>query len=161
LRLTSKYYSLVTFVLALPLIFLSFTIYSQNYSFVSGKITDMEYRPVEFVNIYIEDYSSGTTSDRNGNYELKVAAGKDIVIIFSCVGYKIRKQVVNLKPDQRIELNLILEVQPHELKEFIVSDNQVQKTNMTRIDPKLVQIIPDVSGNFEAILKTLPGVSKQ
>jgi len=159
LKFSPAYFYPVKWSVGLLLLMLPVFLYSQDQTVVYGRITDTDHNAVEFANVYVQDYSSGTTTDKNGYYELKVNAGGDVHIVFSCVGYKTRKQTVNVKAGSRIEANQILEIQPHVLGELTVSDNQVQRNNMTRIDPRLIKVIPDVSGNFEAILKTFPGVS--
>ncbi|MCX6259114.1 MAG: TonB-dependent receptor [Bacteroidia bacterium] len=133
--------------------------FSQDTGILYGHVTDNEQKPVEFANVYVQDYSSGTTTDKSGYYEIKISSGKEVTIIISCVGYKTGRQSLVVEAGSRKEFNYILDIQAREIGEISVSGNQIQKTNMSKIDPRIIQFLPDASGNFESILKTFPGVS--
>ncbi len=45
------------------------------------------------------------------------------------------------------------------LPSIIIQDERVRSTNLQRIDPKGVTVIPSVTGTLESLIKTLPGVA--
>jgi len=54
---------------------------------IRGRITDAQGEAVPFANIYIPQLSTGTTSNIDGNYELKLPAG-NWKILFQYIGYE-------------------------------------------------------------------------
>ena len=58
---------------------MSLSIFTQ----VKGKITDAKKKPLSFVSIYIDKTVTGTTSNDNGEYLLKIPKkGKYTIILF-------------------------------------------------------------------------------
>ena len=54
---------------------------------IRGRITDAKGEAVPFANIYIPQLSTGTTSNIDGNYELKLPAG-NWKILYQYIGYQ-------------------------------------------------------------------------
>ena len=54
---------------------------------IRGRITDAQGEAVPFANIYVPQLSTGTTSNIDGNYELKLPAG-NWKILFQYIGYQ-------------------------------------------------------------------------
>src|SRR5688572_26011668 len=68
------------------------------------------------------------------------------------------KKPLNLDVGSVITINQEMKLSSTPLPEVEIKDKQLDRGTFTRIDPKTVGQIPNVSGSFEAILKTLPGV---
>ena len=128
---------------------------------VLGRITTKDGNPIEFTNIAILDTPGGSTSDSRGYYNLKVPANQQITLVFSYIGYKTQQYNLFLKPGSSKEINISLEQSATELDGVMVVDQQVRNTNLIRLDPKLAQKIPSVSGGIEEMIKTLPGVTSR
>jgi len=62
------------------------TITAQAQTVVKGKVVDESGTDLSGVNIQLKGTSSGTMSDENGNYTIKVP-GKNAVLVFSFIGY--------------------------------------------------------------------------
>ena len=73
-----------TFLLAL----ISF----QSFSQIKGAVTDNKNEPLPFVNIYIENTYTGTTSNEEGNYELNITKPDSYTVVFQFLGYKTVKK---------------------------------------------------------------------
>jgi TonB-dependent SusC/RagA subfamily outer membrane receptor len=90
---------------------------TQNDKTVKGKITDEKGLPVSSVSVILKGKTTGTISDPNGNYEIKLASGPE-TLIFSMPGYERVESTVN--PEKQKELNVKLKVdknaKPGELK---------------------------------------------
>lgn len=133
--------------------------FCQEVAWVYGKITDERGRPIELVNVAISGLPGGTVTDKKGNYEVKVPANKSIYLVISFIGYAKEVEEIILEPGERREVNKILELTFTDLPEVEVEDDQIRQTNLTRIDPRVANVIPTVSDGIPTLLKTLPGVS--
>lgn len=69
------------------LLFCSISLGSVLAQGIRGRITDAQGEAVPFANIYIPQLSTGTTSNIDGNYELKLPAG-NWKILFQYIGYQ-------------------------------------------------------------------------
>ncbi|WP_304157408.1 TonB-dependent receptor plug domain-containing protein, partial [Mesonia mobilis] len=81
---------------------------------VSGTVTDDEGLPLPGVNILIKDTSTGTQSDFDGNYSIKVEEGKTLV--FSYVGFSDQEVIIGTSNNYNISMN-----SDNELDEVVVT----------------------------------------
>lgn len=124
-----------------------------------GSLKDERNRPVEKAEIFLFGYPSGTTSNAEGEYEFSVPSNEKIIVYFKYLGYKIEKFDLDLKPGERKKINVHFKVEKHEVENIDIFAEQERSMNMTRLDPKLINVLPDASGGIEGIVKTFPGVS--
>ncbi|MCP4553296.1 MAG: TonB-dependent receptor [Bacteroidetes bacterium] len=145
----------------LPIIFMLISMHSlgQDNAKVIGKIINADRQPISLVSISIEGAQGGGVSGRLGDYEVSVPANKEVVLIFSSVGFVEQRVVLNLLPDVVREQNITLIVSTTDLPDFVVKDEQLREDNLVRVNPMISQIIPTISGEIEDVIKTLPGVS--
>ena len=101
----------------------------------------------------------GTISDKRGNYEIEVPANKDITLVFSFIGYERNAIQINLDAGEEQTLNSIMKETAEMLPDIIIQDERIRNTNLQRINPKEVAVIPTVTGSVESLIKTLPGVA--
>ncbi len=132
--------------------------FSQGKATIKGKISDKSGRPLNGVNVSVFGEPGGVASDGKGMYELQVSAGKNIEIVFSFIGYNTVKISVIIEAGAVKEIDQQMEISSTPLPAVEIKDAQFRKSNFIRIDPKTISQIPNVSGSFEAVLKTLPGV---
>ena len=132
---------------------------AQEKAIVSGKILDKKGNPIEAVAIAIMDIPGGVSSDSKGLYKLEIPANQELTLVFSHISFKTKKLSINLKPGEHYNVNPNLEHASTQLQNVTVEDQQTRTTSLTRINPKIVMVIPTASGGVEAIIKTLPGVS--
>ncbi len=154
-----NYYNGIKLCLVLTLSIISITIYGQGKGFVVGVITDTLNRPIEFANIAIQNTNLGSSSDENGRYRLKVVSNQRLTFIVSCVGYIPNSFELKIGNDERREVNIKLIPIYNRIEEVSVISTRRKFGNIEKINTKSLQFIPDASGNFESILKSLPGVS--
>lgn len=94
---------------------------------IKGKITEEgSNQPVPFVNIGIKDQHKGTTSDINGNYELPVLAGENI-IIFSSIGYEKHSEKIIANKSKPTVFNLTMIPIIHDLNTTVVSASKYEQ----------------------------------
>ncbi len=131
----------------------------KEWATISGKIVDERARALELVNISMMGKPGGAVSDKKGNYELKVPAGEDILLVFSFVGFENQEFKLNLKKGETKTISPVMKESAEMLPDIVIQDERIRNTNLQRIDPKEVAIIPSITGTVESLIKTLPGVS--
>ncbi|SHJ52821.1 Outer membrane receptor proteins, mostly Fe transport [Tangfeifania diversioriginum] len=132
---------------------------SSNATF-RGLVTDQHGNPLDMVNIGLKDYPLGTSSNREGKFLLRIPADKEIVIIFSSLGYESVSDTINASAEENVYREITLNSTNLQLAEVVVTEQRRRSGNVTRLDPKFTGVMPDAAtGGVEALIKTLPGVS--
>lgn len=131
-----------------------------NNATLLGRVTDETGTPLALVNISVKNATIGTASNRNGEYLLRIPAGKPVEIIFSMIGYQTVQENITAKAEQRLQLNVTLRHTDQKIGEVQITQHRRNKTNINRIDPRYLNNLTDAgTGGVEALIKTLPGVS--
>ncbi len=136
-----------------------FQLTAQDIATVKGEITNERNRPLDLVNISIMGLPGGTVSDKNGSYEFEVPSNQDILLVFSFVGFEKQEFDLNLKTGETRVIDVTLVETAEMLPDIIIQDERIRNTNLQRINPKEVLVIPTVTGSIESLIKTLPGVA--
>src|SRR5699024_4872179 len=134
------------FIVLLTLFVVQFS-YAQEKE-VTGTVQDEEGIPLAGVNVSIMDAEGGTSTDGEGNYELKVEEGQ--VLRFSFVGFETQTKTVG----EENVINVILK-EGTELDEIVVTGYGTQrKSDVTGSisQIKSEQIQGEISPSFESIL---------
>lgn len=132
---------------------------AQKKSIVSGTVKDEEGRLMPLVTISLEASNIATQSDEQGNYRLIIPyTDTTITVQFAYVGYETIKKKIVVSSSKISQLDLQFSRKNISIKEVIVLSQEERNSTITKIDAKLISNLPSASGNFEAILKTLPGV---
>ncbi len=97
---------------------ISITAFSQ----LKGNITDTQGKPLAFVNIYLENTYTGTTSNDDGNYQLDITQLGKNTVVFQYLGYKTIKKEINITSFPH-QLDVSLEEESVSLDEVIVKSN--------------------------------------
>lgn len=124
----------------------------QQYGTIIGKITDKENNPLPGASIKVHGSILGTSSDKNGNYKLRVPVEKNQVIVFSYVGYKSVKKEVVLKTGEEQTFNIVLLPSATTIKGAEVIDNQLAKASIESLDPRTVDELPTPNASVEKTL---------
>ena len=103
--------------------FLFLLITFQSIAQITGTITDNKNEPLPFVNIYIENTYTGTTSNNEGNYELNATKPNDYNVVFKYLGYKTIKKTIKINSFP-YQLNVKLEEETISLNEVIVKTEE-------------------------------------
>jgi hypothetical protein len=131
-----------------------------NNATLRGVINDHEGKPLDMVNIGLNDYPLGTSSNREGKFLLRIPAERDVIIVFASLGYKTVRDTIDAKAEENIFLNITLEKTDIQLSEVTVTEQRRNGSNITRVDPRFLEVMPTAAvGGVEALIKTLPGVS--
>ena len=79
---------------------------AQNTITLSGKITDQHGTPLSLVTIAVENTTSGTYTDDNGRYSLKVSPGKCTLVV-SSIGYQTVRSTSNIQQNKTLKVLLL------------------------------------------------------
>ncbi len=132
----------------------------QNFITINGAVKDSAGYPVENAAVSVEYFKTGTYTDQSGNFILKVPAdGKMHILNVSMTGYETLS--IEILCNKNFNTGTLI------IRETVTGLNEVKVTSTTRssgigaifISPRDVRFLPSSSGSFEAVLKTLPGVS--
>ncbi|MEI6507131.1 MAG: carboxypeptidase-like regulatory domain-containing protein [Bacteroidota bacterium] len=134
--------------------------FAQSNAIIYGTVSDSTNRKITDANVIVIDQHINTITDEEGKFEIKVPANKSVEIAITYVGRTPKR--INVRPLASGE-KYLLDVKMDygmNLKEVQVTEERDRdKVSMQTINPKNVSTLPNVSGSFEQILKTLPGVS--
>ncbi len=135
------------------------TVFSQNTATLKGKVTDSNGNAVYMANVLLEGSKAGTSSDKEGNYSLTIPSGQECRISFSFIGFQPVVFEINANPEQVVEYHAVLQVSFKTIDEVQVTNEVDKSSNLTRINTRSLDMLPNTSGGIESLLKTLPGVS--
>lgn len=132
---------------------------AQQTATVYGVLKNEQGEVVIGANIAIIGKSGGTISDEKGLFSIIVPANEDVQVGFSFTGYTLITKQVHLSPKERMEFNPIMKRSVTTLSEYEKKVEVNRENSMNKIEIDLIKDFPTSSGSFEAVLKTLPGVS--
>ena len=148
---------------AFVLLFLWFNsvqyVHAQKQVTIKGVVTDDKGVPMELVQVRVEGRGAGTLTDLEGCYSLTCQNKDSLVLVFSQIGYRVKKRVLhNLSDSARINMQMIpLDIQ---LGEAYVRGTGVQSGSMQKLSVKQNKLAPSTTGNaVEELITTQAGVS--
>ena len=94
--------------------------FAQTYT-LSGLISDDKKNPLPFTSILVKGSGTGTNSNADGAYTLRLASGT-YEVIFQYVGYRKEIRTVELNADKR--LDIVMKSEAYELKEVVFKDGE-------------------------------------
>lgn len=127
---------------------------------ISGSTIDVKGKPIPYVNIWVENENIGTTSDENGFFKIQTTSDK--VLIFSSVGYEVKKTTI--KDTEKVILTEAI----FKLEEIVLSqrkkDKEIEVGDAKRIHhSQLSGNKPWIYGKlfeYDSIYKTTPYLKK-
>jgi len=148
------------FTILLLLLITHLTLFGQrNNATLKGILNDSDGQKMDMVNIALKDFPLGTSSNRKGEFILRIPAKKKIVIVYSSLGYISVYDTIFAGEEENIFRNITLENTDLQLGEVTISKQRIGD-GITRIDAKMLDVLPTSgTGAVETMLKTLPGVS--
>ena len=91
-----------------------------NFAQIKGKIIDEKGNDLPYVNIFLENTYNSSQSNEKGKYELNVKKTGNYVVVFQYLGYKTKKETVNIEQFP-FELNVTLAEENFTLNEIIIN----------------------------------------
>ncbi len=145
-------------ILFLSLLSVSLPLVSQDIVRLRGSVIDADNQPIELALVRIAGTTTGTTTNLEGKYEMKINSTDSVVVIFSCLGYKNEEHVLK-NPKGEVKLNVQLQKKSIDLGEVVVTEFQKQQGTMQKIKASDMQLMPNTSGGIEGMLATFAGVN--
>lgn len=85
---------------------------------LKGTVTDENRQPIPYVNIFIKELNSGTTTNEQGDYFYKIVAG-NYEVAYSAVGYETQLLTVGIEDVDKI-VNVVLKTSSIQLSQIVV-----------------------------------------
>ena len=127
-----------------------------------GYVVDQDNVGIELANVAVVngDKPLGTSTNKNGYYELLLDERDTVVLQFSMIGYTtVQQRILDLHDVLNINVQLLTDEQL--LSEIEVRGIRHTQGTMDQIDAKATRIMPDATGgSIESILITFAGVSQ-
>lgn len=136
---------------------LATTVITAQTATVKGVLKTSNKTPIE--GVAITYLNTGTTSDENGEYLLKIPANTEITLTFSHISYTAFYKIIKLQKNKTLLFSPILEAKTEVIQEVIVKDLKKDSQGFLTINPADVAKIPGANQGVENILMTLPGVN--
>jgi hypothetical protein len=133
--------------------------HAQEGATIEGNIIDQQGSPVDAVSISVEGKGKGSISQKDGSFSLSVPGGDSITVSFTHISFQPLQKKLFLKEGQVLELSIELTPSSIDLNEVEVQEEKNRSKPMESVSPKDIKYIPTPNGSFEAVIKTLPGVS--
>ena len=125
---------------------------------ISGVVSDSLGNVLPQVTVKINDQGEYTITNSKGKYRVGTVL-KTFTLKFSLLGYKTITLYFNNDVGRNVIANVRLAANINVLEQINITDRENQLSNASMINIADVNSLPLVSGNFETMLKTLPGVS--
>lgn len=148
-------------VISLYLVIVSGLLLQAQQGFLSGTIQSSSKEPLQFVNLAIKGTTTGTTSNKDGRFELAVPANTSVTIIYSYIGFETDSLSLFLKENERKVVHLVLNPSSTQLESIEIKDQQIRTNTFNRLNPKVLTYIPTINASVEDLIKTMPGVSSR
>lgn len=136
---------------------LPFVLFAQKNATIKGTIKNKFGNAIENVNISFKN--KGTTSDKSGNYSLKIPINKTVTITFSHVSYQPITKQITVSNIKTVEFSPKLSFKNEEIEEIEIKNTKKQAQGISEINTQKVKNIIGANPGVENVLMTLPGVS--
>ena len=129
---------------------------------IYGYVVDQDNVGIELANVVVlnSDRPVGTSTNKNGFYELVLDEADTVVLNFSMIGYTtVQQRIIDLRDVLNINVQLLTDEQL--LTEIEVRGIKHTQGTMDHIDASATRVMPDATGgSIESLLITFAGVSQ-
>jgi len=152
-----NYKVLLFLIISLSLLPVS-PIFGQQRITISGTVSDSTSTVVENANIVVKNTTTGTVTDSNGAFTIRIMAEYPITLQISSIGYSTTEYTIS-NNDKLSGIKITLSAKNEQISEVNIKGSQTE-SSMTKIDANLTNMLPDASGgNIEGLIKTQLGVA--
>ena len=139
------------------LYFLPIIAFAQKMTILKGTIKNKEKQPIE--NVSIKYNNVGTTTDKNGNYQIRIPFKEEITLTFSHISHITFSKKYTANSRNIVRLSVVLSSKTEKLKEIVIRKNKKNIDGFKKIDIAVVKNVIGSNAGVENILMTLPGVN--
>ena len=125
---------------------------------IYGYVIDENNRGIEDAGVRFEGMNNGTSTNRNGYYDLYVNITDSVKIVYSHLGYETIRHTI-LPGKQVVQITVALQALSRELKTVDVTVNRRSTSNMQTLEAEKYKLMPNASGSFESLLISFAGVT--
>ena len=90
---------------------------------ISGNVRNEQGDTVQNVSVFLADSYKGTTTNQQGDFNLKISIDKPIELVFKYLGYKTVRRPIN-PSDLPVELDIVMQKKTENLDEVVVQPGQ-------------------------------------
>ncbi|WP_207423372.1 TonB-dependent receptor [Desertivirga brevis] len=141
------------------LLALSVASFAQKSVRVFGTVRSEQGQALPLAEIKVANSEVKISSTDSGTYSLSTSYKPFIILYVSRDGFQSERVEIRSAKRSEIRQDFVLRQNYRQLSQVEVRANTNRTGNLRRINPTQVGNMPVASGNFESILKTLPGVS--
>jgi len=131
--------------------------WAQKTAILKGVVKDKSNNPIE--NVSVKFNNTGTTTDENGNYQIRIPVKETVNIIFSHVSFRTFTKEMRANSVSIYRFSPTLISKTEKLKEVVIKNRKKAAEGITSIDVKKIKRIPGANAGVENLLMTLPGVN--
>ena len=142
--------------LLLFLLFIPAIVCAQKTAIVKGFVKNKQNQALEKVSVTYGN--TGTTTKKNGSYEIRIPLNQTVTLTFRSVGYRELTKEFTAKRISVIRFSPVMISEAEVLEEVVVETKKDDATTL-KIDKNLITKIPSANQSVTTILMTLPGVS--
>ena len=139
------------------MILLPTLMYAQTTTILRGVIKDTKKQSIEGVNIQFNTF--GSTSDKNGNYSIRIPLNQSITITYSHIAHYSFTKEITATSKNVMRFSPILTPKTEVLKVIVLKNNKKNAAGVTKIDVLKAKNIIGPNAGVENVLMTLPGVN--
>lgn len=130
---------------------------AQKTTILKGTVKNKDKEPIE--NVSVEFKKTGTVTDKNGNYSIRIPLDEELTIKFSHISYRTFYKTLIANNRNVIRFSPILISNSEKLNEIVIIDRSKEAQGITKIDVTKAKTIIGANAGVENILMTLPGVN--
>ncbi|MEN8123784.1 MAG: carboxypeptidase-like regulatory domain-containing protein [Bacteroidota bacterium] len=134
-----------------------FQILQSQTAVIKGIVTDKDGEAIE--NVSISYGTTGTSTNKKGEYLLQIPSNKSISLLFSHISYQNLTRSFIIPAGRTLNFSPKLPIKTEEISEVTVKNQKAEAEGITKIKTEDLKYIPNANQSVESILKTLPGVS--
>ena len=132
-------------------------VWAQKSAILKGIVTDKFSNPIK--NVSINYNNTGTSTDENGAYQIRIPVKKKVTLVFSHISYRDLFKEIDANAVNTYRFSAILILKTEQLSEVVIKNNQKAAQGITSFDIRKVKRIPGANAGVENLLMTFAGVN--
>jgi hypothetical protein len=128
---------------------------------IAGKITDIENKPLPYVNCFLQNVPYGAMSDSSGCFTFNVPESGSFTFMVMSMGYKTHTRHVAIAEDDSLYLAVTLEIEIMTSNVVNISDSRMPDgaKNSTSLSQLSIFLTPGGAGDIYQTLKAHAGIN--
>lgn len=130
---------------------------AQKTTILRGTVKNSQKEVIEKVSVKFG--KTGTVTDENGNYKIRIPLDEEVTIVFSHISYRKLTKKITAKSRTVIRFSPTLILKTEKLTEIVIKDQRDAAAGIQNIDIKTVKNLIGPNAGIENTLMTMPGVN--